>query len=883
MKAIVLVCMQCLPFVFSAKQLYFSLDNEANHQQPLSDIAVKVQGGLGSGLDPGKSITELSLCLRFKFQILGSFSLISIGEDFVNLWFIRVLEGHGYLRLSSRNYLFLAPEKILPNNWNHFCFSFSKGQNNSLFMVMNGVLLFDDLQNLPSLNLTVQSLRDAGLILGLSHKYLDGLTSDNLDQVFQGQMSEIFLWRKALSVQTMKEVTGTYCSNAKSVAAPDLFDSETFDWSGLFNNHFWIEDIDRTTICKPTKDPELTFVPFQATFEEAALSCNALGGNIWHPKNKQDLVNGIKKIVSYETNPMGNVCDGLWVNIVRIAPNIYQTREGITVSYFNWEDGQPNGRNLENCTAIYEGNMFINVCQRCQIGLSTGNNVVLNWTFWDNGCSHTRCFMCLINKDEPFLLRGDVPPECGQVDRNYVLTQDQAKAVPKFTGYLSSILERNDSNGFWIMKSRFNSPKTIMSTLSATDSVLGTRTWNLHCHNGLTQSQNLKLSRCDNDQFSCSSFGECLPMSKRCDGHVDCSMDMSDELDCKIIDLDFTTYQKRQPPRQNMTVLLTINMTDMIDIKELEATYTLQFLLTMKWYDNRLSYKNLKKLAASNLIVNEIRDDLWLPTLIFSNSREAKKTVVDEEAMLMVERLSDPELNPLEQIHENYVYPGDKNKLALTRVYTMKMKCNFQLSMFPFDRQKCPFNIKVPAHLENNVWIQFDKVVHTSDIDTIRYNFNGFEIWRNHGKNEIGLQMHLERRYGIFMATIFLPTICLIMVAELTLFVNQAHFEATIMVSLTSMLVMYTLYQSVSNSLPATSYLKMIDIWLLVGLLLPFVVFMFLIVVDNKQQQEVMSVVRTTSGLNKDESRRILKLAQILVPSATFIFCFVFFFIGHSF
>ena len=41
------------------------------------------------------------------------------------------------------------------------------------------------------------------------------------------------------------------------------------------------------------------------------------------------------------------------------------------------------------------------------------------------------------------------------------------------------------------------------------------------------------------------------------------------------------------------------------------------------------------------------------------------------------------------------------------------------------------------------------------------------------------------------------------------------------------MLVMYTLYQSIAASLPQTAYLKMIDIWLLFGLMAPFVVFLF--------------------------------------------------------
>ena len=54
----------------------------------------------------------------------------------------------------------------------------------------------------------------------------------------------------------------------------------------------------------------------------------------------------------------------------------------------------------------------------------------------------------------------------------------------------------------------------------------------------------------------------------------------------------------------------------------------------------------------------------------------------------------------------------------------------------------------------------------------------------------------------------------------------EGHFETTITVSLTTMLVMYTLYQSILDTLPQTSYLKLIDIWLIACLTLPFLVFL---------------------------------------------------------
>merc|ERR1711981_859084 len=88
------------------------------------------------------------------------------------------------------------------------------------------------------------------------------------------------------------------------------------------------------------------------------------------------------------------------------------------------------------------------------------------------------------------------------------------------------------------------------------------------------------------------------------------------------------------------------------------------------------------------------------------------------------------------------------------------------------------------------------------------------------------IEFTLKRRYAFYLASCYLPSVCLLLAAEITLFIDESHFEATTMVALTSMLVMYTLYQASSAALPQTSYLKMIDVWLLPGLILPFVVFL---------------------------------------------------------
>ena len=56
--------------------------------------------------------------------------------------------------------------------------------------------------------------------------------------------------------------------------------------------------------------------------------------------------------------------------------------------------------------------------------------------------------------------------------------------------------------------------------------------------------------------------------------------------------------------------------------------------------------------------------------------------------------------------------------------------------------------------------------------------------------------------YQQIFPQVLAPSLCLLGVTIMTSFINTEHFEANIMVYLTTMLVMYTLFQTISISLP---------------------------------------------------------------------------------
>ena len=103
-----------------------------------------------------------------------------------------------------------------------------------------------------------------------------------------------------------------------------------------------------------------------------------------------------------------------------------------------------------------------------------------------------------------------------------------------------------------------------------------------------------------------------------------------------------------------------------------------------------------------------------------------------------------------------------------------------------------------------------------------------------------GVQMEItfKRRLTNELLTTYLPTILLLGITYSTTFFKPFFFEAALTVNLTVMLVITTLFirywpikiafnihitQSVMEKLPPTSYIRMVDIWLIFGQLIPFI------------------------------------------------------------
>ena len=129
-------------------------------------------------------------------------------------------------------------------------------------------------------------------------------------------------------------------------------------------------------------------------------------------------------------------------------------------------------------------------------------------------------------------------------------------------------------------------------------------------------------------------------------------------------------------------------------------------------------------------------------------------------------------------------------------------------------------------------------------------------------------------------------------------------------VNVTTLLVLTTLFIGISNTLPRTSYIKMIDIWLLVSLMIPFLemilhtmlnklhneedneneVALFLEPNSSQKQRNAKGNQnrnnrKTDKKISQQKRKKLVRLLKIVgfvvLPLLYILFCTIFFIIGN--
>ena len=213
-----------------------------------------------------------------------------------------------------------------------------------------------------------------------------------------------------------------------------------------------------------------------------------------------------------------------------------------------------------------------------------------------------------------------------------------------------------------------------------------------------------------------------------------------------------------------------------------------RFKLMLFWYDSNVIWINLKEKKNLNVLSKEEIGQLWMPQMMFENADSIKPLILDDSALLSVNKESKGEvLQYPDEINDQMYFNSSENPLEYERKYQLKLYCDFDFLWFPFDTQECGIKLKLFDAQSADVSLEPGSINFTGEQNLLQFKVIGWKI----SKNKDGMveaRMTFQRDYTNHFATTFLPSLCILMIAQCTLYFKSEHFKTSIPVTLTSML-----------------------------------------------------------------------------------------------
>ena len=119
------------------------------------------------------------------------------------------------------------------------------------------------------------------------------------------------------------------------------------------------------------------------------------------------------------------------------------------------------------------------------------------------------------------------------------------------------------------------------------------------------------------------------------------------------------------------TVKVSVDILSILEIAEVDGYITFQIDLILEWYDNRLTFFNLNDDHNLNTLSPEEQNALWIPELIFFNTKDKIVTTNDDKAFTTVTKQDTHRVNSIEELRNAYIYQGSANPITITRTYSI--------------------------------------------------------------------------------------------------------------------------------------------------------------------------------------------------------------------
>nr|ASY91960.1 GABA receptor sununit LCCH3 [Chilo suppressalis] len=234
-------------------------------------------------------------------------------------------------------------------------------------------------------------------------------------------------------------------------------------------------------------------------------------------------------------------------------------------------------------------------------------------------------------------------------------------------------------------------------------------------------------------------------------------------------------------------------------ISEVNMDYTITLYLNQYWKDERLAFGLPDEVLT---LSGDFADKIWVPDTFFANDKNSFLHDVTERNKLV--RL------------------GGDGSITYGMRFTATLACMMDLHYYPLDSQNCTVEIESYGYTVSDVVMYWKEtpVRGVEDAELPQFTILGHETNDRKEKlatgvyQRLSLSFKLRRNIGYFVFQTYLPSILIVMLSWVSFWINHEATSARVALGITTVLTMTTISTGVRSSLPRISYVKAIDIYL---------------------------------------------------------------------
>ncbi|KAI6209466.1 hypothetical protein M3Y96_00224300 [Aphelenchoides besseyi] len=315
-----------------------------------------------------------------------------------------------------------------------------------------------------------------------------------------------------------------------------------------------------------------------------------------------------------------------------------------------------------------------------------------------------------------------------------------------------------------------------------------------------------------------------------------------------IVEKLLKSYNSHKTPSEvGVKVWIEVWLQEVNAVNERTADFEAELYLTEIWVDHALNFEAMRPCRENLSLSYEVLDKLWKPQTVFINSKAAHIH-------------KSPFLNIFLMIYANGTVWVNE------RIQVIGVCPAMEFSSFPMDTQVCMLTLE--SFNYNNLevdmrWAEIEKPLlllkdpielpdfiltnYSTSLNKVQYPAG---VW-----NELSFSLTFSRRFGYYAIQGFFPTYLTIFISWISFALGIKMIPARTMLGVNSLLALTFQYGNINRHLPPVSYIKALDIWMIVCLVSVFASLIELAIVGviaNRNEKPVR--IRATDSIFSSDS-----------------------------